>query len=106
MSATIYISNDNLLEVRSLYDEGADAYVNDATVTVTLEDIAGTEIVGETWPLSLSYVSASNGIYQATLADTLTLTAGTKVVAKVTADGGAGKKGYWEKTLTVANRTG
>jgi len=95
MSETIYIDSDNLVTLDALYDSAAAAYVNDATVTVTLTDRAGNEVSGETWPVTLSYVSGSDGKYRGTLTDSLSLSANKRYTAKVTADGGAGKKMVW-----------
>lgn len=91
MSETIYIDSDNLVTVDALYDNAAAAYVNDATVTMTLKDRAGTEVSGETWPVTLSYVSGSNGKYQGTLSDTLTLSRGKTYEVTISVNGGAGK---------------
>lgn len=46
-------------------------YVNDADVTVTIFDCDGEELAGESWPVTLPYVAASDGIYRVTL-DVLT----------------------------------
>jgi len=39
-------------------------YVNDATVTVTITDSNGVDLIGESWPVTLPYVTASNGVYR------------------------------------------
>lgn len=39
-------------------------FVNDATVTVTIKDSAGVDLVGESWPVTLPFVAASDGIYR------------------------------------------
>lgn len=91
MSETIYIDSDNLVTVDALYDNAAAAYVNNATVTVTLLDRAGNEVSGETWPVSLSYVSGSDGKYRGTLSDSLVLKKGKYYEVKIEIDGGAGK---------------
>lgn len=100
----LYIGNDNVITLSGLQDSIDDSYKNAASVTVTLVDSEGTEVAGETWPLSMAYVAASNGEYRATLADTLTLEAG-EYIAQVSADAGAGLKGYWEISVTVQTRT-
>lgn len=106
MAGAIYQQNDNLIEVLSLQDEATDAYLNTATVSVTLKDSAGANIPGEMWPLTLAYVASSNGTYRATLKSTLTLpAAGQSVVAEVSANGGSGKKGFWKMTVGVKERT-
>lgn len=105
MMANIYYSgNDHLLDIVGLQNEAAGVYLNSATVTVTVKDSTGVEIAGETWPLSASYVSGSNGDYRATLADTLTVVAGARYVAEVDADGGVGLKGFWRFPFTVRER--
>lgn len=105
MSLKLYISNDNVLTLVGLRNSVSAAYINAATVTVTLVDSEGTDIAGETWPVSMSYVASSDGNYQATLADTLTgLTDADVVTAKVDADGGAGLKGHWEVPLVATTR--
>uniref|UniRef100_A0ABX1N8I5 Uncharacterized protein n=1 Tax=Aromatoleum buckelii TaxID=200254 RepID=A0ABX1N8I5_9RHOO len=53
-------------------------------------------MTGETWPLALTYVTDSNGVYRATLKDTLSLTANARYVATVSADGGSGKQARWD----------
>jgi hypothetical protein len=99
MAELIYLSNDHRLSLEGLFavdfagsathpDSGkAGDYVNDATVTVTLyKDETGNEVSGETWPLSMSYVTSSNGDYEATLSDLLSLREGRSYVAVVTVD--------------------
>lgn len=105
MSLVLYIENDNVLELVGLQDSVTDAYVNSASVSVTLIDQAGTTVSGETWPLSLSYVAASNGTYRATLRDTLVLSSQRQVTAKIVADDGVDRKATWEIPLTVKRRT-
>jgi hypothetical protein len=95
----LYLSNDHRLSLEGLFavDFGGATthpdtselgdYVNDATVTVTLyKGETGNTVAGETWPLSLSYVSASNGDYEAVLSDGLALREGRIYVAVVTVD--------------------
>ena len=38
-------------------------FVNDATVTVTIQDSSGADLSGESWPVTLPYVSGSDGVY-------------------------------------------
>lgn len=74
MSDVILMNSDNIIKVVSLKDGETGAYINDATVSVTLKDSSAVDVVGETWPLTMSYVTGSDGQYKATLIDTLTLT--------------------------------
>lgn len=100
-----YYLNDNTIELDGLINNITEAYINDATVTVTLIDSnSGDEIVGETWPLAMGYVSASNGKYRANLASTLTVTVGQKLKAKINVDAGANGTAYWEFPVIVKQR--
>jgi hypothetical protein len=91
-----FYQNDNLLEILGLQDAASGAWLNAATVTATIVDRAGVNVTGFTQPLSLAYVAASNGDYRATLPDEAALLDGRKYTAKISADAGAGLKGYWE----------
>ena len=105
MSLTLYIDNDNVLTLVGLQNSVDSSYLNAATVDVTLVDSDDTELAGESWPVTMSYVAASNGDYRATLADTITgLSDADAVTAKINADAGAGLKGHWEVSLTATTR--
>ena len=104
MADTIFVGNDNFLEVSSLKNAATDAYINDAVVTVTLTDSSGTEVVGETWPKAVSYVSNSDGVYRTTLPDTLSLTGGELYRATVNADAGTGLVATWIRPLRALTR--
>jgi len=100
MPLILYISTDNVIKVSGLRDAISDAYQNSAAVTVTMYDGADAEVAGETWPLSLTYVPASNGDYIATLVDTLTLAEGEYTV-EVIANAGAGLNRTWRVATQV-----
>lgn len=100
-----YVSNDNLLQVIGLRDVD-DAYVNDATVVCTgVATADGTAVSGDSFPKTLSYVTASNGEYRATLEDTLALVAGVAYVATVTVTVGGAAKARFDVPFTAAART-
>ena len=105
MAEGVYVENDNVITLVGLKNKVSGAWINDATVTVTLLDEYGTEVSGQSWPATLSYVAASNGEYQATLEDVLNLSPDVEYIAKVTADGGVGLKGVWEEPLSSVTRT-
>ncbi len=64
MSAfTLFISNDNLVRLIGLKRASTGAYINNATVTVTLKTLAGVDVSGVAWPLTMAYVAASDGDY-------------------------------------------
>lgn len=90
----LLIQNDQTIRVNGLQDEVTESYLNAATVTVTLKAKDGTEVAGETWPLTLSYVAASDGNYIGNLSDELELTAGRTYFVEITAVSGEWK-GFW-----------
>jgi len=87
----ISISSDNLVQVDELTNEQTDAYVNDATITMTLRNSSLTAISGAE-DLSVGYVAASDGRYQGLLPDTLTLTAGSQYYLDVSITSGSLKR--------------
>lgn len=89
MRFTLYKDNDNLVSVVGLTNVAGDAYVNDATVTlVSLTDSGGDEVSGVSWPLTLSYVSGSDGNYRGVIDAAAELTAGATYTGTVTATSG------------------
>ena len=104
MTELLFQANDNILELEGLKNDATGAFINGATVTVTLVDSDDTNVVGQTWPTTLLYVAASDGIYRATLQDVLTLVPDAKYTAKVTADGGAGLLGFFELPVVARIR--
>ena len=65
----LLINSSNVIELNPLTNPLTDpVYVNDASVTVTILDSAGAELVGVAWPQALPYVAASDGIYRETFA--------------------------------------
>lgn len=96
MSLLIYVDNDNLLTVDGVRDVSDGSFINTATVTATLKDADGVDVVGQVFPTTLTYVAASDGKYQGTLEDTLALTANDKYTLCVDIDGGAGLIAHFE----------
>lgn len=99
-----YDGNDNTITLTGLQNAVSGNYLNSATVTVTVVDSDGNEVSGQTWPTTMSYVSGSDGNYRGTLQDAMVTTASELLTAQVTADGGAGQRGYWEEPLIVLTR--
>lgn len=85
----IYINSDNLLFVRGVQNTLTEEFINDATVELTLLDSAGVEIVGQTWPLVMTYQTASDGNYYGTVEDTINVEDGDEGTARleITGDG-------------------
>lgn len=90
-----YRNSDNTIEVSALKNALTDAFLNAATVVVTVVDADGTEVAGESWPVTLDYVAASDGTYRATLEDAISWVHQTAYSAQITATSG-GLKRYWE----------
>ena len=85
-----YINNDQLLKVEGLRDPVTSAYVNAAIIEATMYESDGvTPVSGQSWPLTLDYVSASNGNYQGLLEDGRVLTYGEIYWIEVRADAGS-----------------
>jgi hypothetical protein len=97
MSERMVYLSDNIIELRGLYDETEAEYVSDATVEVTLTDLkTDVAITGETWPLTMAYVTASDGYYRATLVDSLGVTKGQALRATVEAVKGDANRVFTE----------
>jgi len=92
----VFAANTNLLELTGLKDAITGAFINDATVTATVVDEDGVAVSGASWPVTLAYVSASNGDYRAVLSHALALTPYRTHVARIDADGGSDRVGHWE----------
>ena len=106
MSTTLlaYVGNDNQLKLDGLRNAD-DAYINNATVTCTgVEDEDGNAVSGDTFPKTLSYVSASDGDYRGTLQQTLALEAGVTYIAVITVDGG-GLQATFRAPFVARDRT-
>lgn len=104
MSMSAYVDNDNLIAVSGLTNEASGSYINDAAVTCTLYDDDAAEVAGQTWPLTLSYVADSDGIYRGTLEYDLAMTNDTKYLIKIDADGGTGLIGHYEIPVFARTR--
>jgi len=106
VTQVIFNLNDNLLELIDLKDVVSGNFANSAAVSVTLVDKDDANVVGETWPLTLDYVAASNGLYRAVLKDTLTLVVGGLYTAKIDVNDGADRQAHWKFLLRVETRRG
>lgn len=108
MTAVAFVANTNLLLLSGLKDEAADTYINDAIVTVTVNDHAGVPVVGDSWPLPMAYIATSNGDYSVALTHTLSFLNKKKYTAVIDADGGASPElwGHWEFPFEADTRTG
>lgn len=85
MALAIYVNSDTLIELSGLVRSATGSYVNDATATMTLKD-ADEKVIAS--GVSMPYVDGSNGKYQGTLQNTLSVTAGNKYFLEITATRG------------------
>ena len=86
MPEVIFVEHDNLLRVDLLKNKSTDAFINNATVQADeLLDKNDVDVLGGV--LSMPYVASSQGRYEATLQNTLSLTAGEFYTAKITGTG-------------------
>lgn len=92
MSCTLIVEEGNapVLQVTAK-NALTGVFINNATVTATIKDATGANVAGETWPKTLPYVAASNGVYRALLSGTIALVAGQSYTAVfVVTDPGTG----------------
>lgn len=80
------IGSDNLVRLDALTNASTLAYVNSATVNYVLKDAAGTVVVSST---SMSYVASSNGRYEGTIQDNVSLTENALYTIEITATSGS-----------------
>ncbi len=106
MTQVIFDLNDNLIELIDLKDLVSGNFANSATVTVTLVDKDDVEVVGETWPLAMIFVPASDGLYRAILKDTLTLVVGSLYTAKIDVNDGLDRQAHWDFLVRAEIRRG
>jgi hypothetical protein len=101
---TAFVANTNVLELTGLTSNIEEAFINDATVTVTVKDTADVDVTGETWPVTMDYITDSDGNYRAILIDALPLVGNRKYIAHISADGGEDRIGYWKFEFTPQDR--
>lgn len=100
----IYINNDSLIELIGLKDTVLDTFINDATVVATIYDDTGTVVTGISWPLTIPYVTSSNGEYRAVLDKAIVLTKGNLYTLVITAVKDP-LDGEWTTYLRARKRT-
>jgi hypothetical protein len=101
---TAFVANTNLLELIGLKSAIEDAFINNATVSVTVKDAAGTNVAGVTWPVALAYVADSSGDYRAVIPHGAALVSGRQYTAEISADAGADRIGFWRFVFRPLDR--
>ena len=105
MSFKLLIRNDNIIEAQNVLNTVTKLNINDASAIITVS-LASTSaaVSGETWPLTMSFVTGSSGKYRATLANTLVITENKKYIGTLLIDGGAGLRGEWTVPIVARDR--
>lgn len=99
----LFTLSDNLLQITGLTNEVSGSFINDAVITATVVKKSDrTEVAGVTWPVSVVYVAASDGIYRGTLPYTMDIADRDKLIVLVEIDAGAGLKQHRECSVTAS----
>lgn len=95
----ILVESDSQVFFNSFVDDD-DAFINDGTVVATLFESDGTtQVTGVSFPLTLSYVAASDGNYQGTMGRAVNVTKGVNYRMKYTATSGAFQRVRWNDVI-------
>jgi hypothetical protein len=96
----LFIGQDNVVywgqrseKDSGLYDTVTETFVNDATVTFTLKDSAGSAVSGAS-AVSMTYVTGTKGVYEGVMEDNVSLTAGSTYYLEITATGSSDRVGF------------
>jgi hypothetical protein len=94
----VYVGSTNIIELRRLIATVDNTVVEDAAVEVTVVNKDGSEVAGVAWPLALEQTSESpsKGNYRAVLPETIEFVPNVRYLAKITANAGQDRIGYWE----------
>lgn len=84
---------DRAIPNSGLYDNNLEQFVNNATVTFTLKDSAGSAVSGAT-AVSMSYVTGTKGVYEGTLEDGVSLTENSTYYLEITATASGDRVGF------------
>jgi hypothetical protein len=100
---TLYAGNSNAVFWDAMTQASDRAFVDDATVTMTLVVTSTGSAVTGASGITLSRVTNSNGRYFGSIPSTASLVAGTPCTLQVTATAG-GKTGYRAIPTQIVNR--
>jgi len=102
MASEVYVLSDNLITVSGLINNISGLYINDAVITATVTDRSGVEVPGFAWPLTLTYIASSDGVYRGTVPYDVEFVNRQAYIIKLTINGGAGLRQYRECTVKAA----
>lgn len=122
MSETYYLTTDNAF-TRDFVDVIGGADLSGAAVSVTVTDASGTQVTGEAWPLTMTYVGTTTTDmdgntytdaagatqtryrFRATLIDTLSMTAQKRYTGTVSFNAGAGLQLTEQVSIVAKTKT-
>jgi hypothetical protein len=107
-AAIAFIENTNNLLLSGLQSELEGTFLDNATVQVVVNGTNGQPVDGENWPVTMTYIPASQGNYVAGLSHTIAFAPNQKYTAVIDADGSDGhteRFGHWEFPFTAKTRT-
>lgn len=102
----LFINNDLLVSLEDLRDAGlGGTFLSGATATMVLLTTSGVTVSGVTFPVSLSNVTDSAGVYEGTLStDELSLSEGLEYDLKITVTTGGEQVAQWLRRLIAVQR--
>jgi len=102
MPNPLLVQNDQLIQLSGVQNALTGAYINNAAVACTLKNKADESVVsGQTFPLTMTYVPASNGVYEAILEDGLALVNKQKYIVEISVDAGSDNIAFWHYILAA-----
>lgn len=104
MANILYYKNDTLLKITGLKNPINNEFINDATVTAVVKDKFGAEVGGQSWPMTLSYVTSSNGDYQGVIEADIAVNIGDRITIEVTATATGDLEAFFKMPTQVRQR--
>jgi hypothetical protein len=96
----LYIGEDNIvywgdpkIPGSGLYDNNLGSFVNNASMSFTLKNSAGSAVSGAS-SISMTYISGTEGCYYGILEDGVSLTDGSTYYLEITATGSSDRVGF------------
>lgn len=84
LSNALWRGNTMVLELLGLKKQVDGSFANSASLAVTLQDADGVAVSGVSWPLSLSYVSGSDGNYRVEIPSAAAIEDAGNLIARIT----------------------
>lgn len=100
----VFIDNTSNVKLKSLRSAADDSYLDNAIVTMTLKDSAGSDVTGQVWPITLDYVATSNGDYTGTFAHGVALVEHDEYIAEILAILPDGSQAKWNEPVEALIR--